>query len=142
MKKILSLLLTVSLLCCLGGTVVAETAPQPRLNNTTAATLAFGISDSGSANVVVTCHGESDIMTKATAVTYIEKKTLLFFWTRVDIGTTDNVWTETDIGCDFYASNTVQLSSKGTYRAVTQLTVSSSGGADDVIDIDKEAKYE
>ena len=141
MKKIVSILLVIGLVCCLAGTATAETTVQPRLNNTTAATLVFSIDENGLAEVVLTCYGECGTMTGVTATTYIEKKTFLFFWSRVDIGTGNDVWVDIYAGCDFIKGHTVQLTSKGTYRAVTEMVVSGSAGADDVINIDIEDDY-
>lgn len=142
MKKIVSILLVIGLVCCLAGTATAETTVQPRLNNTTSASLAFDIDENGQANIGLSCFGECGTMTGVTATTYIEKKTFLFFWSRVDIGTGNDVWVDIYAGCNFVKGHSVQLTSKGTYRAVTEMVVSGSAGADDVLNIDLEDTYE
>ena len=69
--------------------------------------------------------GLSGKTTKVVITTYIEKKTLGLFWSRVENGQPNNQWVDT--------SYTFQLSSTGTYRVTVTYKVYGSGGAADEI---------
>lgn len=138
MKKTLKKLLTLTLALCflvtpLALAVGAENI-QPRLNNTISTLTNMSITSSGELNIGYNYSGVIGVTSHAVIKTYVEKRTLLFFWSRVDIGTTDNVWVDT-VYQEFYTGGrSFQLSSSGTYRVTVQYTIYGSGGAADVLD--------
>ena len=60
----------------------------PYYNNTLSARTTISISSTGELSVVNAYHGFQGVTTRAVITTYVEKKVLGLFWTRVDIGTT------------------------------------------------------
>ena len=76
-----------------------------------------------------------------TSTVYIQKKFLGLFWTKVDIGTTDDEWVDSSTNVSGAFSHSVQLGSSGTYRAVFEIKMYGSGGATDTIEDKIEKKY-
>ena len=151
MKKLLSLIIILStLLSAVYLPVSADTSPEPeaavmavdpRLANGDSCTTSFTVSSSGVASVRVTYLGISGVTTKVTSKIYIEKKFLGLFWIRVDLGITDDQWTDSSTNVAGSFSHSVNLESKGTYRAVFYVTMAGSGGSTDVIEKTIEKKY-
>ena len=143
MKKILAIVMVViSLFSFAGGSVFAAEnfAVAPCLNN--GSTISnFAISASGLSEVCVTYIGIKGTTTKVTVTTYIQKKTLGLFWTKVDIGTEDKQWVDTSTSLNGTFRHQFQLKSTGTYRAVIKIVFSGTGGSDDVIEDKIEKKY-
>ena len=77
--------------------------------------------------------GYTGITTEAIVESKIQKKTL-FWWSDVDNGETDNTWVDHFYSISGSLSHTLEITKKGTYRAVVTYTVKGTGGADDVID--------
>lgn len=101
-------------------------------NNAINATLNCSIGSSGYLQAVMS--GTGIIGTSRISVElYVEKKVLLFFWKRVDIGYPDNLWTDYTTNNYYNRSFTTTLSSSGTYRVTVTYTFSGSGGPDDII---------
>lgn len=147
MKKTLCLLLSIitilSTLCIPSFASNSNNEEiSPYLNNTASVDLVFNITSSGVAISTITLDGYYGVTTYAEISTKIQKRAFLFFWNDVDIGYPDNTYTATiygDIGID---EAEFQLSSKGTYRSKTTVTVYGSGGSPDVIEFDTENKYD
>ena len=55
-------------------------------------------------------------VTRVDVSAYVEKRTLLLFWNKVDIGLPNNEWTDTCYGLYGSAYFSAQLPSSGTYR--------------------------
>ena len=77
--------------------------------------------------------GYTGITTEAIIESKIQRRTL-FWWSDVDNGETDNTWVDHFYKVSGDVSHTVEITKKGTYRAVVTYTVKGTGGADDVID--------
>ena len=123
MKKITSLILAVTLLAAMCIPVHATEAPiQPYYINTNHAQVVLGISDTGLADIGVTCLANSNT-TKLQITTYLEKL-VGSTWVRVSIGQTNNQWTASTTSTHLIKAYSKQLSSTGTYRAVAVFTVS------------------
>lgn len=105
----------------------------PYFNNVSSAQSYAKVSESGKLTVTNTYEGRSNYVTKAVITTYVEKKVLGLFWTRVDIGTTDDEWVDTIYDHVYAGSHSVQLSDKGTYRVSVEYVISGTGGTADVI---------
>ena len=65
---------------------------EPKFNNTITANSVASISDGGLLTITNKYQGIKGTTTKGEITTYVEKKTMGFFWTRVDIGQPDNQW--------------------------------------------------
>ena len=63
------------------------------------------------------------------------------FWTRVDIGTTNDEWVDTINNYRYTGSRTHQLSSSGTYRVTVNFKIYGSGGTADEIEKDIKFSY-
>jgi len=120
---------------------VIVTSVDPRLNNGSICNYLFAITSSGLANVEIDYQGISGVTTKVTSTVYIQKKFLGLFWTKVDIGTTDDEWVDSSTNVSGTFSHSVQLGSSGTYRAVFEIKMYGSGGATDTIEDKIEKKY-
>lgn len=58
-------------------------------------------------------------ITRVVVTTYVEKRSLLVIWNRIDIGETNNEWVDYGSNGHFSKSHTAQLPSSGTYRVTT-----------------------
>ena len=126
-------------------TVAAEETSsviQPRLSNIYTCSVDFAITPSGFASVYFDYYGDPDVFESATAEIYLEKRFLGIFWSRVDIGVTDNVWVDVLYENDGYVDHTIQLEKTGTYRAKFKLTFTGTNTADDVLEEVVQATYE
>lgn len=96
-------------------------AIEPRYANAHGVYLTLNVNSVGKATVAVRVTGNSSL-SSSDIVTYFEKKDGTT-WTRVDIGTIDNVWEYTSTNSTILKTYTIQLSSKGEYRAVAEFTL-------------------
>jgi len=113
----------------------------PYYNNTLSARTTIAISPSGELSVVYAYHGIQNVTTMAVITTYIEKKVLGLFWTRVDIGTPDDQWVDTIYDYAHNGEHSLQLDSKGTYRVTVTFHIYGSGGAMDEIERQETKTY-
>ncbi len=135
MKKFLTFLVT--LVIALTATVsVYASSVTPLANNNVDTKVYFAVSSSGQATVNVRCVALSSKFKSATFETKVQKKVGLI-WVTVDNGS----WTDVTKSTDFSKSHTVQLSSRGTYRAHVKITISGTGGSDDEITKNVEKTY-
>lgn len=72
---------------------------------------------------------------------YVEKRVLGIFWTRVDIGTPNNVWTDSTSSYTYGEIFSTQLNSTGTYRITATFTVTGTGGTNDTIPYENTVTY-
>lgn len=105
----------------------------PYYNNTVSASTTVSISSTGKITITNSYNGRKDVTTKAVITTYIEKRFLGIFWTRVDIGTTDDEWVDTIYNYYYAGDHSFQLESTGTYRVTVEYVISGSGGADEIV---------
>ena len=96
---------------------------SPYYNNVKSANTVISIDNSGKLTITYKYTGSSSITTKAVITTYIEQKVLGLFWSRINIGTTNNEWVDTIKKSSYSGSRTFQLASKGTYRVTAVLAV-------------------
>ncbi|MBQ2900332.1 MAG: hypothetical protein IJE49_12725 [Agathobacter sp.] len=113
----------------------------PRYNNVLSASLTTSVNDNGTLIINYNYNGFPDITTKAVITTYVEKKTLLFFWTRVDIGQPNNEWIQTINDYEYSDDRIYSLPSTGTYRTTVIYKIYGSGGAADTITRQHETTY-
>lgn len=140
-RRIIGLLLLVMILVTSVLTVSASEGVMPRLNNTASTSTNFTISSSGKATISAVYNGYKGVTTGATVTSYLEKKTLGLFWSRVDIDEPNNAWVDTSSDYADVFAHEFQLDSKGTYRATVTYRISGSGGATDVIPYEQERTY-
>lgn len=101
-------------------------AAQPEENVAVPANVAFALvdlsvqlPDSLKISIVSNFVVNNSEVDRVLITTYIEKRTLLFFWERVDFGTTTDQWVDTFYtDCDS-VGHTFQLDSSGTYRVTS-----------------------
>lgn len=144
-KKIFAVVLT---LCLSINTFISASAAtatpeefMPRYNNTSATDCAMKISSSGLMTIDYNIDGKPGITTKAVITTYVEKRVLGLFWSRVDIGTVNNEWVDTIKNYEYTKKRTYQLSSSGTYRVNIEMVVYGTGGSADTINYQFKDSY-
>ena len=91
-KRLFCFLIAVILVITASTSAFAASPNETKYNNTVMASSSASISDSGLLTVVNQFQGIRGKTTKGEITTYVEKKTLGFFWTRVDIGQPNNQW--------------------------------------------------
>lgn len=119
----------------------ATEVATPYYNNTLSARTTISISSAGELSVVNSYRGFQGVTTKAVITTYVEKKVLGFFWTRVDIGTIDDQWVDTVNNYYYTGGHSFQLSSTGTYRVTVTYKIYGSGGTADEIECQETKTY-
>lgn len=122
--------------------VVPVCASNARLSHGIDAIYVFGIAPTGLAELAINYTGNSSSFTDITVESYIQKRSLGFIWTKVDINEENNTWIDTSTDTSGIFRHQLQLNSTGTYRAVFKITFAGNGGADDVIEDKIEAVYE
>ena len=143
MKKILSLIMVViTLITCFNFMLMRVSASDvtPRYNNTNSTTTNFNISSSGLATVSISCSGKTGVTQSIEVRSYIQRKVGLF-WFKVDNGLTNDEWVDYKAGSSLNVKHTLQLTKKDDYRVKIEITVSGTGGADDVIEKTLTATY-
>lgn len=140
-RRILALVQAVLLLAGLAIPALAAGEITPYYNNTSNTRTVAYISDNGILNVTNRFNGFQGVTSKVVITTYVEKKILGLFWSRVDIGQPDDQWEDTAYGAIFNSTHTHQLTSTGTYRVTAIFVVSGVGGADDTITNTYEVTY-
>lgn len=99
------------------------------------------ISSSGKLTASYSYDGSKNDVAKAVVTTYVEKKVLGLFWTRVDIGTTNDEWVDTIYDYAYTGSHSFQLSSEGKYRVTFEFAIYGTDGSTDEITREKELEY-
>lgn len=144
LKKLVSLIMA-NVLLLLTAIIPANAAVQdevaPCYNNVVSVSSIASVSSTGVLKVTNSYNGSSSITSKAVITTYIEKRTLGIFWSRVDIGQTDDEWVDTIYNYKYSGSHSVQLPSTGTYRVTVEYVIYGSGGAADTIVKEIEKTY-
>jgi hypothetical protein len=144
-KRIFAIVLTLCVsivpLCSFSASAATPEEIMPLYNNVSNATANLGITDSGKLTINYRYVGSSQVTTKAVITTYIEKKVLGLFWSRVDIGTTDDQWVDTIYDYRYTGSRTYQLPSSGTYRVTVNFKIYGNGGAADNIENQQTVSY-
>lgn len=132
-KSMFCFLIAVILMITASTNAFAASQNETRYNNTVMASSVASISDSGLLTVDNQFQGIRGKTTKGEITTYVEKRTLGFFWTRVDIGQPNNQWVDVVYDYLYDGTHTFQLSNQGTYRITVVYVISGSGGDADTI---------
>lgn len=140
-KRILSFAVAFILIITTGTFMVNAQEISPRYNNVNSATSVVDISSTGVVSINNIYSANSSILTKAVITTYIEKRTLGLFWSKVDIGQNNDEWVDTLYTNVYSGTHSHQLSKNGTYRATVEFVFYGSGGAADTITKESVVKY-
>ena len=136
LKKSIALLLACISLFALWGNVLsvnvraAEIAPYYDIVTTANCTAS---APSGKLTAAATYSGSTNKVSKVVITMYVEKKTAGLFWSKIDLGTTNNQWVDTLYKAAASCSHSVQLPSKGTYRVTAVFTVYGKDGSSEEI---------
>ena len=130
MKKKLKRWITLVLTLLLVGNMLVPVyaAPtegeiSPRLNTNIQVGCFPNLSSSGLLSVTNTYSANDSQITKVVVTTYVEKRSLLVIWNRVDIGTTNDEWVDYGSNGHFSKSHSAQMPGSGTYRVVASFDV-------------------
>ena len=144
LKRWTTLLLTLLLI---GTTLVPAHAAQseetisPRLNTNINATCIPNLPDSGILYVTNTYGVNDSRITQIVVTTYVQKRTLLVIWSRVDIGTPNNEWVDYGTNGHFAVSHSAQMPAPGTYRVVATFDIYSGSTLLDSLEIKLNVEY-
>ena len=147
MKKQIMRILTVVLIFCLSIVPISQVSAampeeiMPMYNNVNSAITNMSISDSGLMTISYKYNGYSSVTTRGVVTTYIEKRTLGLFWTRVNNGQPNNEWVDTIEYYKYVGTRNYKLSSTGTYRVTVKYEIYGTGGSADVIDYQAQDTY-
>lgn len=145
-KKTISILFVVMALFLIfahpaSAAVKEEANIMPLYNNTASATSTATISSSGVITIQNEFYGLKGTTTKATITTYLEKKVLGLFWSRVDIGIANDEWVDTIYNYYYTGTHSYQLKSTGKYRVTVIYEIEGSGGTTDEITVEIDKEY-
>ncbi|MBR3993794.1 MAG: hypothetical protein IKI97_00765 [Clostridia bacterium] len=140
-KRILSFAVACVLIITTGTFMVNAQEITPRYNNVESTSSSAAVSSSGVITVTNNYTANSSVFTKAVITTCIEKRTLGLFWSKVDIGQTNDEWVVTSYNNSYLGSHSHQLTKTGTYRATVEYVFYGSGGSADNITKEVEVKY-
>lgn len=138
---VLSLCLSIVSLCSVTVSAATPDEVMPLYNNTSYASAGMSINSNGRMEITYDFSGLNAKTTKVVITTYIEKRTLGLFWSRVDNGQPDEQWVDTIYSIEHTKVRHFQLSSKGTYRVKILFKVYGSGGTADEIPYEIKDSY-
>lgn len=146
MSKKLKKLLSFTLLICmvtvsLSSAKVYGSEIMPRYNNVISVKTFSDITSNGSLTIDYKYTGIQNVTTKAIITTCIEKKTLFFFWTKIEIGDDSTELVQTINNYTHTGSLIIPLSERGTYRVNITYEIHGTGGSPDTITYQKELTY-
>ncbi len=119
MKKWISCILVLLLVATQpAAQVSANPLVEPLWENANSASVSLSISSTGYATVHVSFMG-SFLLKSATVTTFLEKR-VGNGWTRVELPTLHDAWIDTTTSIVFDKTHSVQLDSKGEYRATVR----------------------
>lgn len=144
-KRFLSLILLVlvlgSLVISVAAAALGNEGIMPCYNNTASTSTNFVISTAGKATITAAFVGNQSVTTGATVTSYIEKRTLGIFWSRVDIGQPNNEWVDTTTDFAECFGHEFWLEKTGTYRATVTYEIRGTGGPADIVNYQQERTY-
>ena len=130
MTLVLSLLMLMAFLVAPNAKASAEV--EPKYNSAIYVDSNSYINTAGMLQSAIQAKGEKGNTTRIEVELYVEKRVLGIFWTRVDIGTASNTWTDTVNNWQYSNTFSTQLSSSGTYRVTVKFTAFCADGSSDV----------
>lgn len=136
-KRAVALVMCVLMMAC----TILPLYAGARMSHAVDCRRSFRIDSSGKATITVRYEGNASSFTNVTVETYIQKKSLGLFWTKVDNGQADKTWVDSSSATSGSFTHTLNLDATGTYRAVFKITFSGTGAAADVIEDEIEYVY-
>ncbi len=145
-KKITAIILSLCFILSPAFSASASLNPpdtlMPMYNNTDGATISASVDESdGYIRISYNLTGVPGITTKIVAVTYLEKQSFGFIWTKVDNGQPNKEWVDEINGYTYPGVRYFHLPSTGTYRVTVEYTVYGNGGSPDVIECQRTVTY-
>lgn len=131
MTLVLSLLMLMAFLVAPNAKASAEV--KPKYDSVIDTNLRTSINSDGQLNSIIKATGEKGSTTRIEIELYVEKRVLGLFWTRVDIGTTNNTWIDSVNSWQYINAFSTQLNSSGTYRVTVKFTVFCADASSDVV---------
>ena len=92
---------------------------SPLFQTNITATQTTEVSNADEAVINISYAVTSSSVTRVVITTYVEKRSLLVIWNRVDIGETNNEWVDIGGSGYFSVSHSIELPSSGTYRTTS-----------------------
>lgn len=140
-KRLLSFVLVCIFFTTTASSVVNAQEISPRYNNVESASSIVDISNSGVISITNKFSANNSVFSKAVITTYIERKILGLFWSRVDIEQNDDEWVDTIYNNIYKGTHSHQLVKNGTYRVTVEYVIYGSGGLADNFTKKIEIKY-
>lgn len=140
-KRILSFIVMCVVLVSTVSFIANAAEIMPRYNNVDSTRSVASISSTGKLTITNSYSASASVFSRAVITTYVERKTLGLFWTRVDIGQTDDEWVDTIYTNVYSGTHSHQLEKTGTYRVTVEYVIYGSGGAADTITKEIENSY-
>ncbi len=144
MKKTKSLTALLLVAVLLFGAALPVSASNegimPVLENCDMCLTSFTITN-GTATIIVDYTGNESTFKQITVFVKIQKKVLGIFWSTVDIGYTDNLWTATSYDYRGFLFQNIPISQTGSYRARFDIFVYGNNGSFDHIEHDLYFEY-
>lgn len=141
LKQLLAMVLIIGLFSCGSYVMADDYGIQPYFLNLLSVNFNFHVESPGSAYVAVNYIGDEDTFYKALLTVEIQKRTLLFGWETVDIGTPYNTWTVFSFLNEHTFSNSFTVDGTGTYRALFTFKVTGTDGSVDTVEETIEYTY-
>lgn len=144
LKNKVKVFVSVVLLLALTTTLMMPAAAieeGAKYNNTVSTSSYAAISSAGKLTVDVSYNGIPGVTTKGVITTYVERRVLGIFWSKVNIGQPNNEWVDTSYNYYYATSHSHQLTKTGTYRITVNYKISGTGGATDNIDYQVTRSY-
>lgn len=138
-KFILFLLIASILINSLSLPVHAE-AGDLRYSYIDSADLSAQITTAGLLSIEAFYFGYNEITTGAKITTYVQKKVLGLFWTKVNNGQPNNEWIDNCSGSSGGINHSLQLSSTGTYRVTCSFSIYATTGSES-FDLQRTVEY-
>ncbi|MBR4636765.1 MAG: hypothetical protein IKO51_10475 [Clostridia bacterium] len=131
-KRSIALVLSLLTLFAFFAVPTSKVSAATMYNNTVSATLSCDVDSAGCLYSYLSVAGKSGT-TRIAVELYVDKQILGLFWSRVNIGYENNVWTDYTTKSCYSNTFSTYLPSHGTFRVTVTYTVSGSGGANDII---------
>ena len=90
------------------------------------------VDSSGYLYIAISYTGYNGITTGAKITTYVQKRILGIFWSRVNNGQPNNEWVDNVSGWSYHGHHELQLPSTGKYRITSEFTIYAATGSEPI----------
>ncbi len=140
-RKFISFILVLTAVTLLSAGIAYAGSSSQTFNNISYVDATLYINNDGQAYININYVGFSGL-TCFLAETELKKKGFLgLFWTTVDIGEENNKWVDISNAFNNSFTHTFSLNSHGTYKIVTEITATGTGGNPDCVTVEHQAEY-